>query len=316
MRALGFAVYHPVTQLLYFAAVLTLSLLSMNPVIITISILFSVCANLYYGSRQELWLMLRVALPLFVLITFANPLVSHRGRVVLFWLFDRAFTLEALLYGAVSGLTLTAVLLWFTAFSAVVNSDRLRFLLGGAVPSAALIITMTLRLIPHLLRRQSEIDGALSLLTYGGVYPSDEKTDVLRGITAKTKKLAGVYTVLRAVPLKAKRLAGVYTVLLSASLEDSLDTARSMTARGYGAARRTQVERHRFKARDALVSAILLTLTVLSVLIYTLCNVRFAFYPVMTPLTLSGVQGLYYLLFAVLAALPFACDGWEVLRWR
>ncbi|SDN01510.1 energy-coupling factor transporter transmembrane component T [Acetanaerobacterium elongatum] len=298
MRTLGFFACHPATQLLYFAAVLTLSLLSMNPVIITTSIVFALCVNLYYCGRQELVLMLRVALPLFVLITLANPLISHRGRMVLFTLFNRSFTLEALLYGAVSGLMLAAVLLWFNAFTLVVNNDRLRFLLGGALPSAALIVTMTLRLIPHLLRRQSEIDGALSLLEQDKPFGGDKKHK------------------LRITILKAKRLSSVFTILLAAALEDSLDTARSMNARGYGTARRTQYTRHRFKLQDAVICVLLSLLTVLSILLYTLCNVRFAFYPVMTPLTFSGYEGLFYLLFAGLAAVPFICDGWEALRWR
>ena len=298
MRTLGFSACHPATQLLYFAAVLTLSLLSMNPIIITISIVSALCVNLYYCGRQELMLMLRVALPLFILITLANPLINHRGRMVLFTLFHRSFTLEALLYGAVSGLMLAAVLLWFNAFTSVVNNDRLRFLLAGTLPSAALIVTMTLRLIPHLLRRQSEIDGALSLLEQDK--PSGD----------------GKKHWLRAAALKAKRLASVFTVLLAAALEDSLDTARSMNARGYGTTRRTQYTRHRFKPQDAVISTFLLLLAVLSVLLYTTCNVRFTFYPVMTPLTFSGLEGLFYLLFAALAAVPFICDGWEALRWR
>ncbi len=294
MRALGFAAYHPVTQLLYFAAVLTLSLLSMDPIIITMSIAAAIAANLYYANRRELRLMLRVALPLFLFVALANPIVSHRGRAVLFTLFGQAFTLEALLYGAVSGLMLAAVLLWFCAFSAVVNNDRLRYLFGRAAPTAALVVTMTLRLIPLLLRRQNEIDETLSLLS--------------------PKQGAGGR--ITAAAAKAKRLSGVYTVLLATALEDSLDTARSMSARGYGAVRRTHYEHHRFKVRDMVFLACLTILFALSITIYTDCNVRFAFYPVMTPLTLAGARGLYYLLFALQALLPLACEGWEVVRWR
>ena len=295
MRKLGFVSCHPATQLLYFAAVITLSLLSMNPVIITVSIIMSIILNLYFYNKQQLRLMLCMAVPLFIFITVMNPIVNHRGQMVLFTLFDKSFTLEALLYGAVSGLMLVAVLLWFCAFSAVITNDRLRYLFSGFLPSVSMAITMTLRLIPLLLRRQNEISETLAL------------------IAPETQHKGNP---LQVIAYKARRLSKIYTVLLGCSMEDSLDTARSMTARGYGTARRGRYEKHRFKARDVIISALMILLFVISIIIYTVCKLNYSFYPEMKPLSALGAEGLYYLIFTVVTVLPLLCDGWEVLRWK
>ncbi|MFA9379725.1 MAG: energy-coupling factor transporter transmembrane component T [Acetanaerobacterium sp.] len=293
MNRLGFHSYHPATQLCYFVAVFALSLASMHPVVIIISIMMSLIFNVYYNSRAELARMLRFGLPLAVLVTLINPLVNHRGQVVLLRLFGRAVTLEALLYGAVSGMMLLAVVLWFGAFFAVVPGDRLQTLLGKRLASTALVLTMTLRLVPLLVRRQQEIADTLSLLSPTG---------------GAAKRPAALLQ-------KAKRLAATFTVLLGCALEDSLDTARSMTARGYGAARRTRYRTDRFKLRDIVTTAAILILFGISMSIYTEFNLAYAFYPVMRPVSLAGWEGLYYLLLVLLAAVPFACDGWEAFRW-
>ncbi len=290
MNRLGFYSCHPLTQLVYFAAIFILSFVSMNPVVVSISLLFSVVYTLAYSGKTELYRLLRLGLPLSLLVTLANPLFNHRGRVVLMTLFSKPITLEAVLYGLVSGLVLLCVILWFGFFSALLTGERLRMLFGGRLSSTVLVITMTLRLIPHLIRRQQEITDTLSLLS-----PPLTKA---QGVTAR-----------------AKTFAQTITVLIASALEDSVDTAKSMQARGYGTAKRTQYQTTRFAARDITICLTSILLLVLSIAIYTVYGLSFVFYPQMSTLTLTGWQGAYALLHFVLLLLPIACDGWEVVRW-
>lgn len=291
MNRLGFYSFHPFTQLVFFAAVFVLSFLSMNPVIVCGSLLFSVLYTLVYNGRSELVRLLRLGLPLCILVTMVNPMYNHRGRVVLLTLFSKPITLEALLYGLVSGLMLLCVILWFGVFTALLSGERLRALFGGRLSSTVLVFTMTLRLIPSLIRRQQEISDTLSLLT-----PPLTNT---QGVLSR-----------------AKTFAQTITVLIASALEDSIDTARSMQARGYSAARRTQYQTERFAARDITVCVTAILLFVLSLAIYTTFGLSFVFYPVMSTVTIAGWQGVYALLIFVLLMIPIVCDAWEVVRWN
>lgn len=291
MNRLGFYTFHPITQLVYFAAVFILSFLSMNPVIVCASLLFSIVYILRYNGKTELIRLLRLGLPLGILVTIVNPLYNHRGRVVLFTLFSKPITLEALLFGLVSGLMLLSVILWFGVFTALLSGERLRALFGGRLSSTVLVITMTMRLIPMLIGRQQEISDTLSLLS-----PPITKA---QGVMAR-----------------AKTFAQTITVLIASSLEDSVDTARSMQARGYGAARRTRYQTERITGRDITVCVAVFILFVISIVIYTTFGLSFVFYPVMSTVTVVGWQGVYALLLFVLLMIPLTCDGWEVVRWN
>ncbi len=293
VRQTGFRSYHPFTQLCYFLAAALPPLVAMNPIMVALSMLCAVLLYRYYRLDAELSRLVRVGLPLLILVTLANPLVNHRGQYILLRLFGKVITLEALLYGLVSGMLLFAVLLWFGLFSQLVTEDRQRALFGGS--SVGLAVSMTLRLVPMLLRRQQEIGETLSLIS-----PSPSLSR--RGI--------------RAAGQKAAALGKTYTVLLSCALEDSLDTARSMNARGYGAAKRTAGQSHRFRLRDGVCVGLLLAAGGSMAYLYWRYGLAFRFYPVMTPLRASlGAMG-HYIIYTVLLAVPLLSDGWEAIRWN
>ncbi len=291
MARLGFCSYHPIAQLICLAAIFAVSFLSMSPIAIFVSLAFSFLYLLRYCGRAELTRILRLGAPLAVIVTILNPLLNQRGNVVLVTWLNRVITLEAVLYGLVSGLMLLCVMLWFSVFTSLLPGEKLRTLLGGGLSMTALVLTMTLRLVPMLIRRQQEISETLSLLTPPITKP--------QGIAAR-----------------AKRFAHTITVLIASSLEESLDTARSMQARGYGVARRTQYRNERFTLRDTVVSSVAGILLAVSIAIYIKAGLSFSFFPVMSTVTVAGWQGVYYILLLLLSALPLICDGWEVLRWN
>ncbi len=290
MKTLGFYSYHRISHLCYFATMLVLTLMTMNPIIIALSLMFSVLLVLRVCTKAELFRMLRFGLPFVGLIVLFNPLFNHRGSAVLTTLLGKPVTLEAILYGLVSGLMLLCVMLWFTVFFALLPGQRLRELFGTRLSSTALVLSMTMRLVPMLIRRQQEISDTLSLLS------------------PPLTKAKGIAT-------RARGLAQTVTVLLSCALEDSLDTARSMRARGYGAARCTRYKSERIAPRDIVATAAMTILFAIIMKIYTSNGLAYTFYPAMSRLYLTGWQGIYYLLFTLLAAVPLLCDGWEAIRW-
>ena len=102
------------------------------------------------------------------------------------------------------------------------------------------------------------------------------------------------------------------SVLMGWGMEDSLDTADAMRARGWGAcARRTTYRRCRFRARDGAALGVLAALVALNaVLAYAACT-QFRFYPALSVLAVWWG----YVPFAVLAFAPLALEARERARW-
>ena len=58
-------------------------------------------------------------------------------------------TLESMLYGLASAALLSATLLWFTCYNAVMTSDKFIYLFGRVIPALSLVLSMTMRFVPR-----------------------------------------------------------------------------------------------------------------------------------------------------------------------
>jgi energy-coupling factor transport system permease protein len=112
---------------------------------------------------------------------------------------------------------------------------------------------------------------------------------------------------------KAASRLRMTTVLMGWGLEDSIETADAMRARGWGAVRkRTSYQRYRFRRADAAACAILTALTLSAALAAHAALGTFAFYP-----RITGLAPWYsYLPYAAFLALPLAAEAKERLSWR
>lgn len=234
----AFSHFHPAVNFVFF----TLALLS--------AMLFTDCAHIAGSAvaaaayllilyRRRGLRTLFTLLPLFLLIAAVNPLFNTIGEQVLFTLFLRPYTLEALLYGAKTAGMFATVTFWFMCYGRVMTGDRFTALFGNMIPSLSLLLVMIFRLVPDYTRKAQQIAGARRCIGFGTIYN-------------KKEKLRDGFTVLSA--------------LTSWALENSLTTADSMRARGYGCARRTHFPLTRFRPRDALLCAVMLVLSFLSLL--------------------------------------------------
>ena len=166
-------------------------------------------------------------LPLFLLVTVLNPLFNTRGANVLFSVFGRPYTLEALCYGAAVGGILVITLLWFGCYSRIMTEDKFTALFGQLAPSLSLLLVMVFRLVPNLIEKARQITGARHCIGLGGKQAT------------KKEKLQNAMTVLMA--------------LTGWSLESGILTADSMRSRGYGTAKRSNFHLYRITRSDVLV---------------------------------------------------------------
>ena len=226
-------------------------------------------------------------LPVFIILTVINPLLNTLGATPLFYLGSRPYTLEALLYGAVTACMFVAMMLWFGCYNKVLTSDKFTCLFGSPIPSISLLLVMVFRMVPNFIRKTQQIIGA--------------RKSIGKGIskTATTKeKLQDGGTVLGA--------------LTGWALEGSVVTGDSMRARGYGTAKRSSFMIYRMTWADWILLAVMLTL--LGVTIVAVCSGQFAaeFVPAieLAPISWGFAAYTCYLL------IPTAIHIKEAIQWH
>lgn len=226
-----FSTLHPATLVTYFVAVVALAFTANTPVLLAVSLLSGLVLSCLLG----VWKSSLFTLPLVLFIVILNPLLSHTGTTVLFYLNGDPITLEALLYGVRSGLTIVGAVLWFSVASVTVSEDKLLYAFSKPLPTVSLVVSMILKTVALFKKQYATQREALQTL----------------GFSTKSGPLK-----LR-IRTGAKLLVSVVTL----GLEQSVDTAVSMTARGYGNRGKTRVSTYRFTLTDGVVIALTLLLT-------------------------------------------------------
>lgn len=167
---LRFNSFNPLAQLIYFVSVLLVSMFTWNYIILLLS-LFGAAAYSVLQKGFKLFLKSFFGYVLiFLLVTITNPLFSHKGVTPLIFINDIPITLEAIVYGAVLGLMLLSVILWFSVFNSVFDSEKLIYIFGRFLPRLALLFSMVLHFVPKFilvfkrtLGAQSDFCGKINL---------------------------------------------------------------------------------------------------------------------------------------------------------
>lgn len=106
------------------------------------------------------------------------------------------------------------------------------------------------------------------------------------------------------------------SVLITWSLENAVDTAASMKARGYGVKGRTSFSLFRFRAEDGALLGAIAALCALVFLGFGGGRLDFHYYPYISPLTFDFTAWLGYAAALLLFFLPFAIEIKENLQWK
>lgn len=229
---------HPAVAFAFFTGAIVLSVLVDNLLWQAVGLLCAAAAYLCIGGRRG-WRAVVLMVPVALAVAAINPLFNLRGETVLFMVLgSRPYTLEALAYGASTGMMVASVLLWFLSFSIVMTSDRLMYLFGRFAPALTLVLTMVLRLVPTYQREARQI-----VMARAGLRRSASSGTMAQRIRAA---------------------ADTASALVSAALEGSIVTADSMGSRGFGTGRRTSFARYGFMVRDGALMAVMALLGVIA----------------------------------------------------
>lgn len=275
-RSTAFDACHAAVPAMLFAGVAALSMLAVHPVFVTLSLSGALAFSLVARGAAATVRGLAWQLPLLVLVCLLNPFFSASGSTLLLKVGPRSVYLESLAYGATMGALLVATVLWFEDAAAVLTQDRLLALAGRRARSVPLVASMAAQLVPQMLGRARAVRAAARACTAAGPRPP-ARDELLR----------------------------TSTMLLSWSLEDSLERADAMRARGWeSGSPRTRYRPERFRARDAVAAAGIVALLALGAAgAWAACS-SWEFYPRM-----SGLAPWWcYLPFALLALLPAVAE--------
>ncbi|MBE6038739.1 MAG: energy-coupling factor transporter transmembrane protein EcfT [Anaerofustis stercorihominis] len=224
----SFSAYNPLINFVFFIGAIFLGMFITHPAYLAVSVIASVAYLLTIKGAATMRSLWRYAI-IFMLVTLINPLFNTAGETVLFTVFGRNYTLEAIFYGMNTAAMLVSILLWFSAYNLIMTSDKFLYLFGKLIPGISLILTMVLRLVPSYQRKASQISTARMCIGKGA---DNEKA---------VDKVDNALTVLG--------------TLTSWALEGGIITADSMRSRGYGSGERTTFSKYAFEMRDRILTA-------------------------------------------------------------
>ncbi|MDD3840407.1 MAG: energy-coupling factor transporter transmembrane component T [Clostridia bacterium] len=288
MRA--FEAYHPIVLFVYFTAVIVFSMFYMHPVYLSISLCASIMLSFVLNGRRAFKNTLLFALPMFLIIAVCNPLFSHKGVTPLFYIDYNPITLEAIMYGLAMAAMIMTVIFWFSSYNAVMTTDKFICLFGSFIPSIALIISMTLRLVPKFKEQTKRISNS--------------------------QKAIGMYITTGNILQRAKSGLRILSILITWALENAIDTADSMKARGYGLKGRSSFSLFKFEKRDGILLGIIAALVSVNILGEILNYSHFDYYPYITDIDISWTGMMFYLSYLILMILPAAIEIKEEIKWR
>ena len=275
---------HPAIFIVYFMILIVFAFLFNNPYyILTFGIMILALIALQ-GSVSEIKSTARVFLPLVLFITLLNMLFSHVGNTHIYIYGTYYITLEAIIYGIIMAITFFLVTLTFLAYNTYVSYQDMLYVFSKKYPNISMIIVMSLRFVPLIQKRSKELHELSKLKN------NNEKLSYGEKISQLIHNLG---------------------LVVSWSLEEAMQTASSMKARGYNITKRTSYLEYKINKIDVVLAIVILATAIISIvglyngigsiLIYPEFNFSFSQFPF----------NIYYLAYVVLL-LPFIIiEIWE-----
>ena len=286
MKYDAFSKCHPAVNFLFFVGAIGCGVVIQHPAYLIAGIVAGAVYYLLLSGRKG-WKTILAMFPLFAFLTAINPLFNTYGERVLFHVFNRPYTFEALLYGTAVAAMFVAMLLWFGCYNKVLTSDKFTSLFGNLIPSISLLLVMVLRMVPNFMRKTKQIIAARKSIGKGAGEAATNKEKLSDGMT-------------------------VLGSMTSWALEGSVVTGDSMRARGYGAAKRSSFIIYRMTWNDWILLAVMLILIGITIIAACVGQFSAVFVPMIEIAPVSWGLAAYtcYLL------IPSALHIKEAIQWH
>lgn len=282
--------FHPLVNFLYFGAVILFSMMFIHPVFLGIGIIASFVYSITLNGVKSLKFNLYFLLPMMLMVIVLNPLFSHKGITILFYLNDKPITLESFIYGIATAMMLITIIMWFSCYNKVITSDKFIYMFSKTTPTIALLISMTLSFVPKFKNQLKKIRTT--------------QRNIGRDINNGT------------IIQRAKHGCTIISILITWALENGVQTADSMRGRGYGLTGRTNFSIYKIDKRDKNTIIIIITTIIICLAGYYLGKNKMEFYPYISMSKITAVDVIIYLAYGVLVFLPIIIEVKETIKWN
>lgn len=287
----GMQMLHPLVVVSYYVGLGLLCMLHFHPVFLLSAIIILLAEVRILGAWSQLIAWRWAYLIMAATIMIWNPLFSHRGERVLFYLRDTPIVLESVVYGFTMMLLVLCILLLFLNYNKLIGSLKFLYVFSRISPRIAVMIAMAVRFVPLIRRRLSTIIDV-------------QRT---RGVSLRQGSLIE----------RLKSGARLLQIALVWSLEEAMHSADALAAKGYGTGPRSTYDRYRFDRRDRVT-------IVFIILLMCGCTVGWlygygvmAIYPALDDHVMdNGLEWIQLVIFVSYLAIPIIVEGREKLRWR
>lgn len=281
---------HPSVNFIFFSGAIGLAMFISHPVFLLLSCVMSLL--LFFSVKGKSGVRFLGAMAgIAAAIALLNPVFNQRGDMVLFYYLNgRAFTMEALCYGAATGTMFFTVCMWFASYNELMTSDKFLYLFGSFVPAVSLVLCMVLRFLPNLKQKAETTANARKCI---GMSPDNG---------GKKERLEHGMTIL--------------STLVSWALEGATVTADSMNSRGYGCGDRTNYAVYKKTGTDRALAALMSVCIAAVVFSAVLGGTRVQYMPSLELPEPGAPAVLGFICYAVFLSVPSIINIWEVCLWR
>lgn len=282
--------YHPMINLIYFAAAVVLTVWFNNPVFVGISY---VCAFLYAVKLKGLRALIFntcLLIPMAV-YTWWYSYYNHFGVTVIGENFTgNSITAEAICFGLERAVTAGAVIMFMSCFLAVFSSDKVVYVFGRISPKLSLFISVILRAVPRIKKYAGKINTAQK-----GVGRGTSQGGVLR---------------------RLKNSIRLLSVLVTWTLENFVESSQSMQSRGYSLKGRTAFSIYRFDNRDRAVVISFFALLTVIMMAWALNQTHIYYDPEIIMMPVTWVSYVFYFAYTLFLLLPMILQTAGEIKFR
>ncbi len=287
----SFSRYHPLVNIIYFILIFIFTAFFFNPICLIISWFWGIAYSIFINGKKAIKFNIILILPMMIVTAALNPLFNHRGMTVIAYFQNgNPLTLESIYYGIAAAIMLAGIAAWFSCYNAVVSSDKLLSVLGGILPSSALVFSIVLRFSPKMKEQLKNIIDAQKGL---------KKDFIKKGFISNIKQ--GLI---------------ILSIIVTWALENAGETADSMKSRGFGLNKRTYYDIFKFQKKD-LYALILISILAIAIIIAGINGVLyFRFYPTVKYAEFTVYNILMLAAYCLFYALPLVINVLEEVKWR
>lgn len=280
--------YHPMINLLYFAAAVICAACFNHPAFVAISwlgaFIYSVKRN---GKRAFVF---NICLLVFAALYSAwYSYYHHFGVTALRVNFiGNVITLESVVYGIERGISIITIVMIMSCVFSVFSSDKVVYLFGRVSPKLSLFISIVLRSVPKIKKQAKKIG-----LARAGIGKSCGKGNLIQRI---------------------HNSVSIFSILISWITEDFVESSASMKSRGYSLRGRSAYSIYRFDNRDRIVVVLLFFCYTTSIMAVILNQTSIYYSPAIIWNRITPVSYVFYGLYAVFIFLPVCLEGYGSIK--